>query len=329
MEPKPETASELIATLQTPPINSAPIPDQAEGVNAIVKLTREASQVAIVDISTKGLGEGLPDKVPLVIDTRPGGTVGMLANILENYRQRPARRKGIAKVTTLASFIDLANRHKSEHSALFASTRWPGPSLTAVINYHELQGTPANLDHRVVYDFPITDEMKAWIEFNGNLLEQAKFAEFLEEHAAELAAPLQAEVNEYERLFKERFATPNHLIALSRNLEVYVGAKVKRGERLQSGERTVEFVEEHTNGKGEKVEIPGIFMVSVPAFLDGDPVRIPARLRYRIAGGSIHWGYQLYRWEYWLRNQVQTDLLRAAEKTGLPAFEGDPEIPAR
>jgi len=94
MEPKPETASELIATLQMPPINSAPIPDQAEGVNAIVKLTREASQVAIVDISTKGLGEGLPDKVPLVIDSRPGGTVGMLANILENYRQRPARRKG-------------------------------------------------------------------------------------------------------------------------------------------------------------------------------------------------------------------------------------------
>ena len=53
------------------------------------------------------------------------------------------------------------------------------------------------------------------------------------------------------------------------------------------------------------------------------------RLRYRIAAGSIHWGYQLYRWEYWLRNQVQTDLLRAAEKTGLPAFEGEPEFSAR
>lgn len=87
----------------------------------------------------------------------------------------------------------------------------------------------------------------------------------------------------------------------------------------------MEFVEEHTNGKGETVEIPGIFMVAVAAFLDGDPVRIPARLRYRIAAGSIHWSYQLYRWEYWLRNQVQTDLLRAAKETGLPAFEGAPE----
>ncbi|MFN8995056.1 MAG: hypothetical protein ACK5X3_15525 [Pseudomonadota bacterium] len=52
MEPKPETASELIATLQMPPLNSAPIPDHAEGVNAIVKLTREARLVAIFYIST-------------------------------------------------------------------------------------------------------------------------------------------------------------------------------------------------------------------------------------------------------------------------------------
>ncbi len=67
MEPNIESAGEPIATLQLPPLASTPIPDQADGVNAIVKLTREASQVAIVDISTKGLCEGLPDKVPLVI----------------------------------------------------------------------------------------------------------------------------------------------------------------------------------------------------------------------------------------------------------------------
>lgn len=325
MEATTESAGEPFATLQLPPLASTPIPDQAEGVNAIVKLTREASQIEIREISTEGLGEGLPERVPVTFDHRPNGQVGHIAGLLEHYRQRPARRTGVAKVTTLASFIDLTNRHKSEHSALFANTRWPGPSLRAVINYHELQGTPAHLDHRVVYDFPITDELKAWIGGNSKMIEQAEFAAFLEEHAAELAAPLEAEVNQYERLFKERFAEPNDLIALSRNLEVYVGAKVKRRERLQSGERTVEFVEEHTNGKGETVEIPGIFMVAVAAFLDGDPVRIPARLRYRIAAGSIHWSYQLYRWEYWLRNQVQTDLLRAAKETGLPAFEGAPE----
>lgn len=79
------------------------------------------------------------------------------------------------------------------------------------------------------------------------------------------------------------------------------------------------------NGKGERVDIPGIFMVSVPAFVDGDAIRIPARLRYRVAAGDIHWSYVLYRWEFWLRAQVQADLAWAQKETGLPAFEGQPE----
>ena len=119
--------------------------------------------------------------------------------------------------------------------------------------------------------------------------------------------------------------TPSEVVALSRHLEVHVNAKAKQGIRLQTGERQVEFSEEHVNAKGEAVVIPGVFMVSVPAFVDGDAVRIPARLRYRITGGEIKWFYQLYRWEFFLREQVGRDLKDAAKDTGLPAFEGAPE----
>jgi hypothetical protein len=95
---------------------------------------------------------------------------------------------------------------------------------------------------------------------------------------------------------------------------------------LQTGERVVEFSEEHQNAKGEPIVVPGVFMVSVPAFVDGDPVRIPARLRYRVAGGKVKWFYQLYRWEFFLREQVGYDLKEAgSNETGLPAFEGAPE----
>ncbi|WP_428978554.1 hypothetical protein [Chenggangzhangella methanolivorans] len=66
-------------------------------------------------------------------------------------------------------------------------------------------------------------------------------------------------------------------------------------------------------------------MVAVPAFVDGEAVRIPARLRYRLGGGDIKWFYQLYRWEFWLREQVQNDLERAGKETALPTFEGVPE----
>lgn len=301
------------------------IPDSGEGVRAIVDLAQEAASVDIVSLSTEGLGAGLPPNVPIVIDRRKGQMITGLKRVIDEYRIDPVALIGTGTTTTLASFIELTNRHKNEGSAVFAKTSWPDPSLTAVIDYHGAGAAARWGRHRIRYAFPITDEFKVWIEKNGKPMEQADFAAFLEDHAAELSAAYGPEIAEYESLFKEKFATPADLIALSRNLEIHVGAKVKRAERLQTGERTVEFVEEHLNAKGEQVDIPGIFMVSVPAFVDGENVRIPARLRYRVQGGSIVWFYQLYRWQHWLRDQVKNDLDTVKQKTDLPTFEGSPE----
>lgn len=307
------------------PFVAGHIPNSGEGVAAIVALAQEASEISIMKLPTDGFGAGLPPHVPLLVDRRKGGEVEAIKDLIEKYRLDPERRAGTAQTTTLQSFIDLTNRHKDASSAIFAKTSWPEPHLLAVFDYHQVDGRPRWGKHRARYTFPITDEFKVWIEKNGKGMEQAEFAAFLEEHAAELSAAYPPEAVEYESLFKEKFATPADLIALSRSLEVFVGARVKRQERLSSGERTVEFVEEHTNTKGEKVEIPGLFMVSVPAFVDGENVRIPARLRYRIQSGSIVWSYQLYRWQFWLRDQVKNDLATVADKTALPTFEGSPE----
>lgn len=301
------------------------IPNHGEGIQAIINLADKAAGYKLLVVPTKGLGEGLPENVPLLVDRRPGGKVESIKRQIEDYRLTPERRRGTATVTTLKSFTELVNRHKDEGSAIFGKTSWPEPKLTAVIDYHSVDKTARRGEHRIVYPFPLTDEIKTWIDLNGKMMEQADFAAFLEEHAAELAAPFDGEKTEYEHLFKERFSNPIELIELSRHLEVFVGAKVKRAERLQTGERTVEFVEEHQNASGEKVDIPGIFMVAVRAFMDGEPVRIPARLRYRLSGGTIKWFYQLYRWEFFLRERVQQDLDEAGKDTELPTFEGNPE----
>lgn len=306
-------------------MNSKTLDDMAAGGAAglIAQLATSSSEPALINIPTAGLGEGLPPTVPVLFD-RANQRVIDLQGVIGAARQTPARRKGTASVETLRSLIDLVNRHKDANSVIFGTTTWPKPKLTAILNYNT--GTdPRWNDHRVVYEFPLTEEFKAWIDGDGKPMDQATFALFLEEHAAELAAPFGGEVTEYEALFKERFATPADLIALARHLEVFVNAKAKQGIRLQTGERTIEFSEEHLNVKGEKVDIPGIFMVSVPAFLDGDAIRIPARLRYRIKGGDISWSYQLYRWQFWLRTKVQQDLEKAGKETELPTFEGAPE----
>lgn len=290
----------------------------------IADLARTASQPEVLMIPTEGLGAGLPAKVPALWD-RNTQRIIPIKDEIERYRLAPDRIKGTAKVETLESFIELVNRHKSEHSVIFAATSWPNPSLSAVIDYYTTDHGTAHKQHRVNYAFPLTEEFKAWIGQNGKSMEQMAFAEFLEEHAAELAAPMDQERTDYEPLFKERFALPIELIELSRHLEVYVGAKVKQGGRVKSGERQIVFETEHMNGAGEPVDIPGIFMISVAPFVDGDVVRIPARIRYRAGQGSVTWFYQLYRWEFWLRSRVQNDLLIAGSDTSLPTFEGSPE----
>lgn len=262
------------------------------------------------------------------------GPRGPAAHVEIRAAKPPLERVGTAIVTTLASFIELTNRHKDDGSAIFAKTSWPEPMLTAVIDYHKAGETKTARrgKHRITYPFPLTDEFKVWVDFNGKPFKQGDFAEFMEEHAAELAAADQYEINTFEEKFKERFGTPAEIIDLSRHLEVNVGSKVKTSMRPSSGERQVVFETEHTGVNGEPIDIPGIFIVSVAPFLAGDAepevVRIPARLRYRTSGGEVFWFYQLYRWEFFLRERVQGDLARATKETGLPAYEGAPEMAA-
>ncbi len=284
------------------------------------------AQIALV--APAAAGRGLPGEIPVHFD-RKAQSLQSVHALFEQWRIRPERRKGTATVDTLESFIDLVKRHAdAESSVIFADATMPRPALTAVLDYHDMAGVPGWGQHRVVYPFPVTDEFKGWLAMDAKPMEQREFAEFLEEHAAELAAPMDQERSDFERLFKCTMATPADMITLSRHLEILVGRKVTRAERLQTGEATVEFIEEHTTKGGEKVDIPGCFMVNVPPFVDGDTARFPARLRYRVGSGSIIWFYQLYRPMQVLRDRVRSDLDYAAEDLGLPKFQGKPEMPA-
>jgi hypothetical protein len=304
------------------------VPSTDANSRFIAELAKQsAGGIEIIHLKAPLDAFGVPGEIPVAYRNGKEPMLFNLAPHFEPWRTAPERRTGTAKADTLASFIALVNRHKDENSAIFAAAKWPGPKLTAVIDYNTLDGLPQFCRHRVEYAFPVTPEFTAWITQDGKPMEQLEFARFLEDHAAELAAPFPSERAEFEPLFKERFATPNELIGLSRSLEVFVGCKVKRSERLQTGERSIVFEQSMTNAAGAPVDIPGIFMIAMPAFVDGEPVRIPARLRFRAGGSELKWHYNLYRWQEWLRRRVQEDLAHAAGETGLPAFEGAPETP--
>ena len=311
-------------------LTSTTLPDADGGIDAIAQLAQDAAST--YRDRTIGLAEpviGLPETVTVLFRDGKTPEVKGLKDLFEAYRTAPERRDGTAAVTVLQSFIDLVNRHKDPGSAIFAETVWPSPKLTAVIDYHTLDRAARFSRHRVVYGFPVSDELNEWVKGNGEPMSQGDFAAFIENRIADLASPNDAEAIEFERKFKTKFAVPNEMVDLSRGLAVQVGAEVKNAVTLQSGEMEVVFKEEHRNAAGEKITVPGLFMVQVPAFRDGDPVRLVARLRYRLRSGALTWAYQLYQWEEEVRARVSEDLARAAAETSLPAYEGAPEMSAR
>lgn len=291
-------------------------------VEKIAQLGQDATKIDVQTFAPPDACAGLPTNVSFGFNHQSGHTVD-LRDIAEKWRVHPERRKGSANVSTLQSFIDLTNRHKTGHSVLFAATSWPKPSITAVLDYHEKDsGKPQFGQHRIHYPCPVTEEFAAWMAQDGKAMSQQDFAAFVENRIAEIATPSRDEEAEYADLFQTKFAAPGDMMMLSRGLEIHVASAVKAHHTLSSGEREIVFTEEHDT----KIVVPGLFMVSVPAFLDAVPVRLPARLRYRVAGGSVAWFFQLYRWKELLRAAVVADLERVTSDTELPAYEGSPEM---
>lgn len=298
----------------------------AGAMKHLAELGVKATDAEIVDIPTEGFGEGLPPTIPAIFD-RNEQKLSSVKALIEEYRLRPARRTGTAAMQTLSAFTELVKRHMDSDSAIFVDLNWKAPSFAAVIDYHKQDGThePRNLKHRINYAFPLSEEWKAWNAKNATPMGQGDFAAFIEDHIAELSAPRDTESTELEFLFKTRIADPAEIVQLSRGLAVSVDSKVARAVTLQTGEGEMVFTEVHKDGSGQKLVIPGVFMLSLPVFFRGEHVRIPARLRYRVKDGSVLWFFQLWRPDVYVSDAVARGRDAVTVETGLPIYEGSPE----
>ncbi len=296
-------------------------------VNAVADLARQASS-QLLPVSTDGM-VGLPSLVPILIDQKSGAAKSVKP-LVEEWRLKPVLKRGTALVTTLESFVDLSNRHKTEHSVIFANTDWENPSLTTIVDYHDnVQGGPAdNGKHRVQYEFPRSEEWKAWVGIHGKNLDQGDFAEFIEDHISDLSAPDSMEEEDFQEKFGFKVAYPNELVTLSRGLAVHTETRVKSNLVLQSGEGEITWDEEHRDAQGNKLKVPGMFIIQIPAFHMGDPMRIPVRLRYRVKAGAVVWTVMLYRPDVVITQEVLRNLEQAASLTELPKYVGTAEMSA-
>ncbi|WP_422074160.1 DUF2303 family protein [Tranquillimonas rosea] len=290
-----------------------------------------------------------PQAASLVVALNSEQRVHDLTDTVRKHAEavQPSRRTGTARIETIDSLVEWCLRFKGPGTALFATSgnETFAPRLTCIENWHlggasnpnELQLDAAqHADHRAVYNFPVSDEWKAWTGISGKMLDKDEMGEFIEEHAMDFLDPTPPLLDstakpehDWERAMIDvseklggRFAQYRQMVEMARAFSVHETSSLAAKTNRDTGEQTVEFKEEHRDAEGHPVKIPNLFMIAIPVFDRGPRYRLAVRLRYRKAGASVKFVMTVYQPERAARDAFEEAVQDATERTGAPLFYG-------
>lgn len=263
---------------------------------------------------------------------------------------KPSRRKGTARFDDLQSLIDWSNRNKGASSVLFAKPDLKAPTITCIADYHEAgaadplnpTGDPAarHCHHRAVYNFPLSEEWKAWTEISGKPMDKDELGEFIEANAKDIMDPtpaiLKGEENDGNENFENRlirtaqqiegrYGQLTQLLQMSRQFQVYETSDLKLVSNRDTGEGEIQLLNEHKDAAGQPLKIPNLIIIAIPVFMNGAAYRMPVRFRYRKVGSTVKFILSLYNPEKAFEASFKEAVEEATEKTNLPTFRGTPE----
>lgn len=225
---------------------------------------------------------------------------------LDAFRELPRVRETTDRVQDLASLIALTKRHAhAPETVVLAFADRAAPRIVTVFDYH-----PANADrrdarrraHQVIYPCALSEEWQAWVKVHRQGMKQAQFAEFIEDRISDVVVPSDTEfpaAKQFATLMGMRLADPAELVQLSRGLQVTLGSTFKQAQALSTGESSLTFETRHetTQVANTPVQVPGLFLIAIPAFFGGQRFVMPVRLRYRVSNGGLEWTLVLHRHE--------------------------------
>lgn len=248
-----------------------------------------------------------------VMIARTGVQATVIQNTLDQYAAIPRSRAGKVRAFDVSSFAALVLRDYDVGSVIFADVSGAGVQFEACLDYHHATATDARRAGQrhgretVIYDPNLSKEWKAWTAQSGKEMSQADFAAWIEDHLPDIADPRHlldspectaaklGEVYGFTRESLWGYAEPSKLAAVSEGLEIRENAQVKNVVNLASGEVSMTFHTEHTDGDGKPLTIPKRFLLSIPVFEREAEYLVPVKLVYRKRSGSIVWAFELFR----------------------------------
>lgn len=319
-----------------------PVVMSGEGVGQMLEATANfiegVRRVEPIDVIDPETGKA----IPAFLDEHGVHPVGH--GIFDNWRENPRSRIGIARLTTLDSFIAHVNRFGDEDSAVFVNDDPAHPSLRAVLDYHrrdtlvrqdegeEVVATREHGEyrwgrHQSQFDFPLSEEWQAWTERDKEQFTMTQFSDFLEKRAGDIDGFDDGAISDSLARFvqvnggKDRIASFGQLLELSRGLRVNENSAVEQAINLATGEGQIRFAAEHSTS----VKVPTMFFIAIPIFKRGVFYRIGVQLRYRkLPTGLVFW-YELNRPDLSFDHALREAVERVDRDTEAQVFFGQPE----
>lgn len=245
----------------------------------------------------------------------------------------PPRRKGSSSHTAPVSLINHISRYKSETTVLFVDQK--GEKITAVYNYHPEGGEPLNAmfgDHEACLKLETSEELKEWRAFCREEASAESLAFFLEKRGVDLIAEADVPDAHKQRIDRIKLiggmiAAPHQVISTIPTLKILETSEVQNAKNIATGECSLVFKSDHAamNAGGEKITIPGWFLIAVPLYKNGPLDLVPVRLRYRRKHGAILWSLDLIDIEKYIAQSFEQMARTMADAFGLPLFYGEKE----
>ena len=278
---------------------------------------------AVIESATRAAGPSPLDEdgrfFSVVVPNDGKSVVIDLEEHREQLLERPRRKRGTYQVHDAASFVAYLHKHGDAGSEIWADTT--AAKVTGVLNAHDgrvddvldsLSGTESDAearweDHRVVYTVLLTDAWREWAALDGKLVDQATFAEHIENRAIDIIQPAAAD-----------------MLELAQTFQATIGVNFESSKLLSSGERQLEYREtvDGKAGKAGRMEIPTAFRIAVRPFEGAETFAVTARFRYRITDGNLRFGFKLERPADVLREAFLSVVAAIDSETTQPVLRG-------
>ncbi len=230
---------------------------------------------------------------------------------LENLLPIPTRKRGNVTLNDSESFVTYIKRHGSLASCVIygaADFEIQQASLMAILNDHT-EDIPAWRDHTATYTPIQTVEWKRWKKNNAQAMGQESFAAFLEENMGDIATV-------------PDMPTGTDMLNMALEFEATSDKRFKSRMNLQGGGVNLLFVDQDNPDTEQRMKFYERFSLGIRVFLNGQPYRLDARLKYRQASGKLQFWYELIRPDRVFQDAVQTEFMVIKEATGFPLLFG-------